>query len=80
MLRTMLRLWNITGGKPKLLLVRIGTQWVWHGGVRDSLWNVSFAHQLRRQALVESWAHRTLQAASIDMAFPQPLIVVLLSF
>ena len=30
----------------------------------------------RRQELAKSWAHRTLEAASIDMAFAPPLIVV----
>ena len=42
--------------------------------VRDSLWNVSSARWDRRQALAESWVHRTLKAPSIDMVFAPPLL------
>ena len=49
----------------------MGVAWA----VRDSLWNASCASPQRRQALVESWAHSTLERASIDMSFAPPLIV-----
>ena len=71
MSQIVLRLWCITGGLPKQLSVRIGTQWV----VRDSLWNASCAIAKRRKQLVGSWAERTLQASSINMSFAPPVIV-----
>ena len=42
--------------------------------VRDSLWNASSAPWDRRQVLAESWAHRILEAASIDMDYAPPLL------
>ena len=42
--------------------------------VCDSLWNASSALWDRRQVLAESWAHRTLEAASIDMDYAPPLL------
>ena len=42
--------------------------------VRDSLWNVSSALWGRRKVLDESWALRTLEAASIDMVHAPPLL------
>ena len=50
----------------------MGVAWV----VRDSSWNASCASAQRRKQLVGSWAERTLEAASIDMSFAPPLIVV----
>ena len=47
-----------------------GVAWV----VRDSLWNASSAPWGRRKVLAESWAHRTLEAASIDMVYVPPLL------
>ena len=41
--------------------------------VRDSLWNASFAQWGRRQVLAESWAHGTLEPASIDMVYARSL-------
>ena len=41
----------------------MGVAWV----VRDSLWNASSAPWDRREVSAESWAHRTLEVASIDM-------------
>ena len=46
---------------------------MWHG-LCDSLWNVSSAPWDRRQVLVESWVHRILEAASIDMVYVPPLL------
>ena len=43
--------------------------------VRDSLWNAACAGPGRRQELTESWATRTLEAASIDISLAPPLIV-----
>ena len=43
--------------------------------VRDSLWNVSTLPLGRRLVLAESWALRTLTAASIDMIYAPPLLV-----
>ena len=48
----------------------MGVVWV----VRDSLWNVSLAPWGRREVLSESWALRTLEAASIDMVYVPPLL------
>ena len=48
----------------------MGVAWV----VRDSLWNVSSAPWGRRKVLAESWALRTLEAASIDMVYVPPLL------
>ena len=48
----------------------MGVVWV----VRDSLWNASSALWGRRKVLVESWALRTLEAASIDMVYAPPLL------
>ena len=48
----------------------MGVVWV----VRDSLWNVSSAQWGRRKVLAESWAHRTLEATSIDMVYAPPLL------
>ena len=42
--------------------------------VRDSLWNVSSAPWDLRQVLAESWAHRILETASIDMDYAPPLL------
>ena len=41
--------------------------------VCDSLWNVSSAPLGRRLVLAESWALRTLEAASINMVYAPPL-------
>ena len=49
----------------------MGVAWV----VRDSLWNVSALPLGRREVLAESWALRTLNAASIDMIYAPPLLV-----
>ena len=49
----------------------MGVAWV----VRDSLWNVSSLPLGRRSVLTESWALRTLKAASIDMIYAPPLPV-----
>ena len=49
----------------------MGVAWV----VRDSLWNVSALPLGRREVLAESWARRTLNAASIDMIYAPPLLV-----
>ena len=48
----------------------MGVAWV----VRDTLWNASSAPWGRRKVLAESWAHRTLEAASIDMVYA-PLLL-----
>ena len=48
----------------------MGVAWV----VCDSLWNVSSVQWDRRQVSVESWAHRTLEVASIDMVYAPPLL------
>ena len=48
----------------------IGVAWV----VRDSLWNASSAQWDRWQVLAESWAHHTLEAASIGMVYAPPLL------
>ena len=48
----------------------VGVAWV----VCDSLWNASSAPWGRGKVLVESWAHRTLEAASIDMVYAPPLL------
>ena len=48
----------------------MGVAWV----VRDSLWDGSSAPWDRRKVLVESWAHRTLEAVSIDMDYAPPLL------
>ena len=48
----------------------MGVAWV----VRDLLWNASCAPWDCRQVLAESWAHRTLEAASIDMDYAPPLL------
>ena len=48
----------------------MGVAWV----VRDSLWNASSALWGRRKVLAESWALRTLEAASIDMVYASPLL------
>ena len=48
----------------------MGVAWV----VRDSLWNASSAPWGRRKVLAGSWAHRTLEAASIDMVYAPPLL------
>ena len=47
----------------------MGVAWVVH----DSLWNGSFVPLGRRLMLTESWALRTLKAASIDMVYAPPL-------
>ena len=48
----------------------MGVAWV----LRDSLCNVSFVPWDRRQVLAEPWAHRALEAASIDMDYAPPLL------
>ena len=48
----------------------MGVAWV----VRDSLWNGSSVPLGRRLVLAESWALRTLKAASIDMVYAPPLL------
>ena len=48
----------------------MGVVWV----VRDSLWNGSSLPLGRRLVLAESWALRTLKAASIDMIYAPPLL------
>ena len=48
----------------------MGVAWV----VRDSLWNASSTPWDCRQVLAESWAHCTLEAASIDMDCAPPLL------
>ena len=40
----------------------------------DSLWNVSSAPWDRSKVLAESWAHRTLEATSIDVDYTPPLL------
>ena len=42
--------------------------------VRCGVWNVSSAPWDRRKVLAESWAHRTLEAASIDMDYAPALL------
>ena len=44
------------------------------GVVRDSWWNVSSAPSGCRKVLAESWALRTLEAASIDMVYAPSLL------
>ena len=48
----------------------MGVAWV----VRDSLWNGSSVPLGCRLVLAESWALRTLKAASIDMVYGPPLL------
>ena len=48
----------------------MGVAWV----LRDSLWNGSSVQLGRRLVLAESWALRTLKAASIDMVYAPPLL------
>ena len=48
----------------------MGVAWV----VRDSLWNASSAPWDRREMSAESWAHRTLEVASIDMDYAPALL------
>ena len=48
----------------------MGVAWV----VRDSWWNASSLQTHRRQVLVESWAHCTLEVVSIDMVDAPPLL------
>ena len=49
----------------------LGVAWV----VRDSLWNWSTVPLGRMLVLAESWALRTLKAASNDMVYAPPLLV-----
>ena len=73
MSQIVLRLWWITGGLPKSLLVRIGTKWVWRGLYGT---HCGMPHVLVHNA-ESSWLYhgRTLEASSIDMCFAPPLIV-----
>ena len=48
----------------------MGVAWV----VRDLVWSASSAQWNRRWVLAESWAHRTLEATSIDMVYAPPLL------
>ena len=50
----------------------MGVVWV----VRDSLWNGSSLLLGRRLVLAESWALRTLKAASIDMIYAPPFALM----
>ena len=54
-----------------LFSIVMGVAWA----VRDSLWNVSSLPLGHRLVLAESWALRTLKAASIDMIYAPPLLV-----
>ena len=53
----------------------MGVVWV----VRDSSWNGSSVPLGRRLVLAESWALRTLKAASIDMVYAPPLLAAQIS-